>query len=479
MDGLRRKIPKEFLRFFDLLVMCLAFFLGSMVVYYEDGGMSLQRFLSMRIKLLNFILFMGFLYAWGWLFSAFLLYQSRRLIDRWMEVLDCLKATSIGTMIIFITGRLFHLELITPIFIIVFFLSSTVLTILSRLMLRYALELARRRGRNLRNMLIVGTNPRALHFARDIEQKPDLGYQILGFVDDDWPGMEEFRKSNYRLKSNLKDFPKVLREQVVDETVISLPMYSLYEQASRIVGLCEEQGIVVRFLSDLFPARLTHARPERFEDNPVVTVYPGAILGWPALLKRVLDFSLSLVLLVVFSPLFALSAFLIKVTSPGPVFFIQERVGLNKRRFRLCKFRTMVMDAEKKQAELEHLNEVRGPAFKIKDDPRITKIGKFLRKTSLDELPQLLNVLRGDMSLVGPRPLPVRDYNGFSQDWQRRRFSVLPGITCIWQINGRSNVDFEKWMKLDMQYIDQWSLWLDLKILVKTVPAVLRGSGAC
>jgi exopolysaccharide biosynthesis polyprenyl glycosylphosphotransferase len=479
MDGLRRKIPKEFLRFFDLLVMCLAFFLGSIVVNYADGGVSLQKFLSMRVKLLNFILFMGFLYAWGWLFSAFLLYQSRRLIDRWMEALDCLKATLIGTMLIFITGRLLHLELITPRFIIVFFLSSTVLTISSRLMLRYVLELARRRGRNLRNMLIVGTNPRALNFARDIEQKPDLGYQILGFVDDDWPGMEEFRESNYRLKSSLKDFPKVLREQVVDETVISLPMDSLYDQASRIVGLCEEQGIVVRFLSDLFPARLIHARPERFKDNPVVTVYPGAILGWQALLKRVLDFSLSLILLVVFSPLFALAAFLIKVTSPGPVFFIQERVGLNKRRFRLYKFRTMVMDAEKMQAELEHLNEVCGPAFKIKDDPRVTKIGKFLRKTSLDELPQLLNVLRGNMSLVGPRPLPVRDYNGFSQDWQRRRFSVLPGLTCLWQINGRSNVDFNKWMKLDLQYVDEWSLWLDLKILLLTIPAVLRGSGAC
>ena len=169
---------------------------------------------------------------------------------------------------------------------------------------------------------------------------------------------------------------------------------------------------------------------------------------------------------------------LIKLTSPGPVLFVQERVGLGKRSFRLYKFRTMMQGAEKKLAELEHLNEMSGPVFKIKNDPRITKIGHFLRKTSIDELPQLINVLKGDMSLVGPRPLPVRDYNGFEQDWQRRRFSVRPGITCLWQVNGRSNVSFDKWMKLDMEYIDNWSLLLDFKILILTIPAVFRGSGA-
>jgi lipopolysaccharide/colanic/teichoic acid biosynthesis glycosyltransferase len=178
------------------------------------------------------------------------------------------------------------------------------------------------------------------------------------------------------------------------------------------------------------------------------------------------------------SPIFVLTAVLIKITSPGPVFFVQERVGLNKRRIGVYKFRTMVPGAEKKQAELESLNEAGGPVFKIKNDPRITPFGKILRKTSIDELPQLFNVLKGDMSLVGPRPLPVRDYEGFDKDWHRRRFSVRPGITCLWQINGRSDTSFEKWMELDMEYIDNWSLWLDLKILAGTIPAVLKGSGA-
>jgi exopolysaccharide biosynthesis polyprenyl glycosylphosphotransferase len=215
-----------------------------------------------------------------------------------------------------------------------------------------------------------------------------------------------------------------------------------------------------------------------FDEAAVITVSTGAMQGLPIFLKRALDFALSLILLIILLPLFLVIAILIKLTSPGPVFFIHDRVGLNKRRFPLIKFRTMIPDAEEKMAELEERNEVSGPVFKIKNDPRITKVGKFLRKTSIDELPQLINVLRGDMSLVGPRPLPVRDYNGFDEDWHRRRFSVRPGITCLWQVNGRSNVSFDHWMQLDMEYIDHWSLWLDLKILFQTVPAVLKGSGA-
>ena len=175
------------------------------------------------------------------------------------------------------------------------------------------------------------------------------------------------------------------------------------------------------------------------------------------------------------------TAILIKLTSAGPVFFVQKRIGLNKRVFHIYKFRTMVADAERKLAQIEHLNEVSGPVFKIKRDPRITAIGAFLRKTSIDELPQLFNVLKGDMSLVGPRPLQLRDYELLTHsgpDWQRCRFSVRPGITCLWQVNGRSAIPFEQWMELDQQYVHKWSLWLDMQILAKTIPAVLKGSGA-
>jgi lipopolysaccharide/colanic/teichoic acid biosynthesis glycosyltransferase len=191
-----------------------------------------------------------------------------------------------------------------------------------------------------------------------------------------------------------------------------------------------------------------------------------------------LDVAISSALLLLFAPLLIGVAAAIKMTSPGSVLFLQERIGLNKRRFKIYKFRTMVPNAEQLMPSLESKNEVSGPVFKIRKDPRITPIGRYLRRNSIDELPQLFNVLIGDMSLVGPRPLPVRDYEGFNEDWQRRRFSVRPGITCLWQVNGRSGISFDQWMLLDLQYMDEWSLWLDLKILARTVPAVVRGSGA-
>jgi exopolysaccharide biosynthesis polyprenyl glycosylphosphotransferase len=186
----------------------------------------------------------------------------------------------------------------------------------------------------------------------------------------------------------------------------------------------------------------------------------------------------SAVFLILLAPLFAVIAILIKLDSRGPVFFVQERMGYNKRRFMMIKFRTMVADAEARMQEIEHLNEKEGPIFKMKNDPRITRLGRFLRKTSLDEIPQFINVLLGDMSLVGPRPLSIRDALKLEVSWQKRRFSVRPGLTCIWQVSGRSNLSFEEWMKLDLEYIDHWSLLLDWRILLKTVPAVLTSRGA-
>jgi exopolysaccharide biosynthesis polyprenyl glycosylphosphotransferase len=200
--------------------------------------------------------------------------------------------------------------------------------------------------------------------------------------------------------------------------------------------------------------------------------------GSAVAVKRLIDVLVAGALVLVLSPLMLTIAAAIKLRSPGPVFFRQKRLGRNKRRFNLYKFRTMVPDAEAKMAELVHLNEMNGPTFKIRNDPRVTPLGRFLRRTSLDELPQLFNVLAGHMSLVGPRPLPERDYESFSTAWHRRRFSVKPGMTCLWQVMGRNNIPFERWMELDLQYIDQWSLLLDLQILLKTIPAVMKGSGA-
>ena len=478
MGTVRRQILLNTFKLFDLALAIFSFALATASVLFQSGKVSLARFLSMQVAVRNFALFFGFLILWHIIFSVSGMYHSRRLSSRRGEALDVVRATSLATLSIFIASIAFGTKVITPIFLTVFWAVSSTTAVSSRLALRYLLGRIRVRGRNLRYMLIVGTNPRAVDFASKIEAKLELGYRIIGFADVEWPGMKQFRQTGYQLVCDLERFPCFLRESVVDEVVIALPIKSSYSQASRIAALAEEQCIITRLLPSIFNLKLARPKAEDFEDYALITLYTGALEGWPFWIKRILDFSASLVLIVILAPLFLITAVLIKLTSPGPVFFVQERLGLNKRRFLMYKFRTMVPDAEKKLSELEHLNEITGPVFKIKNDPRITPIGQFLRKISIDELPQLFNVLKGDMSLVGPRALPVRDYQGFSEDWHRRRFSIRPGITCLWQINGRSSIPFEKWMELDMEYIDKWSLWLDLQILVKTIPAVLKGSGA-
>ncbi len=478
MSSIRRRILLHAAKVFDLVLMVFSFGLATILVAHQTPTVSLAEFLSMRIKVGNLVLFAGFLLVWHVVFSSFGVYSSKRLSARWAEVLDIAKAATLGSIIIFVAAVPLRIEMVTPLFILFFWISSVLGGAASRVVLRAMLGDLRRRGRNLHQIVVVGTNPRALRFARKIESRPELGYRIVGFVDRYWAGMGIFRQAGYPLVADFAGFPRFLREQVVDEVVIALPMESSYGQAARIAGLCEEQGIIVRLLSDLFNLRLAQSRAEEFEGVPVITLGAGLPDGWQHVCKRTLDIVVSLAATLTFAPVFLLAALVVKLTSRGPALFVQERVGLNKRRFRLYKLRTMVADAAERQWEVEHLNEAHGPVFKIKNDPRLTPVGKFLRKTSIDEIPQLLNVLKGDMSLVGPRPMAVRDYKLYDQDWQRRRFSVRPGITCLWQVNGRSAIPFEKWMELDMQYIDQWSLGLDFKILAKTIPAVIRGAGA-
>jgi exopolysaccharide biosynthesis polyprenyl glycosylphosphotransferase len=300
----------------------------------------------------------------------------------------------------------------------------------------------------------------------------------VGFVDHPWAGTGDFLRTGYRLCCDLDSLPVFLRDSVVDEVALFLPLHSFYDNMSRLTALFEQHGIIMRFDSDIFNLKIARPHTDVFDGDAQITAHYRGVEGWPLLFKRLIDICGSLVLLILLTPLFLVVAILIKSTSMGPVFFQQKRVGLSKRQFVMYKFRTMVPNAEQIQNELLHLNEMSGPAFKIRNDPRVTRIGRFLRKASIDELPQLFNVFMGDMSLVGPRAMSVHDYQSFSEDWQRRRFSVRPGITCLWQVNGRNSIPFEQWMELDMQYIDKWSLWLDLKILARTVPAVLRGTGA-
>jgi exopolysaccharide biosynthesis polyprenyl glycosylphosphotransferase len=482
MSKFRRELFVYSFQLVDLILMVLSFGAAMLPVLFREGVGSPAEFLGLKIKLQNFVVFVVLVWLWRFVFAMLGLYGSKRGVSRRAEATDVVKATTLCSIILITFSLVLRFNMVDAVFVGIFWASSTFLIAGTRLTVRTWLRRLRARGRSDRNVLIVGSNARAIEFARSLRQRPEWGCQITGFADDEWAGAEDLRAAGFSLVSDFEGLPAFLRRNIVDEVVIALPVRSFHENASRIAAMCEQQGIVVRMLSDLFDLKSSRPVAEDSDDARLITHYAGPTPhGWPVVIKRGLDIILSACALLVLAPVMVLTAIVIKLTSPGPVLFVQKRVGLNKRMFNIYKFRTMVMDAEKKLAEIEHLNEVSGPVFKIKRDPRITAIGAFLRKTSIDELPQLLNVLKGDMSLVGPRPLQLRDYELLTHsgpDWQRCRFSVRPGITCLWQVNGRSAIPFEQWMELDQQYVRMWSLWLDLQILAKTIPAVLKGSGA-
>jgi exopolysaccharide biosynthesis polyprenyl glycosylphosphotransferase len=270
----------------------------------------------------------------------------------------------------------------------------------------------------------------------------------------------------------------LLHEHSVNAVMLAAS-HTHFGQVEQLIATCELEGVEVWLLADFFKTRISRAAADDFHGLPMLVFRSTRDGSWEALGKQVLDLVGALGLLLLFSPVMGLAAALIKLTSPGPVLFRQQRCGLNGRPFIMLKFRSMVTDAEQRQHELARLNEMSGPVFKLTDDPRITPDGRLLRRFSVDEFPQLVNVLRGEMSLVGPRPLPVDQVQRFDDPAHRRRLSVRPGITCLWQVSGRSDVrDFREWVRLDLEYIDHWSLALDLKILLRTVPVVLLGTGA-
>jgi len=475
----KRGLLLNLLKQLDLAVLILCFGLAVLPLSPWDGNFIPQS-LAIRIRLVNLFIFLALILLWHFGFLACGLYESNRLSTRRRELINTAKGTFLSSLVVVVFSVLFNIRIVSPVAIVRFWLLSTCLFLIGRVLLRASLGAVRRRGRNLRYILILGTNERAARFANRLETKPDLGYRVLGFADEPWVSSSSSPSllACSRICCTLDCLPDFLRNNVVDEVAMYLPLRSFYETAAHVANLCEKQGILVRFDPDIFNLKTARPRSESIDGDPMMTAYSCRVEGWPGFVKRAVDVVASLFFLTILSPLLLCTAVLIKLTSDGPVFFLQERVGLNRRKFRMYKFRTMVREAEELLSGLESQNELVGPVFKIKNDPRITPLGGFLRRSSIDELPQLLNVLRGEMSLVGPRPLPVRDYLGFSEDWQRRRFSVRPGITCLWQVNGRSSIPFHRWMELDIQYLDEWSLWLDFKILARTIPAVIKGSGA-
>jgi exopolysaccharide biosynthesis polyprenyl glycosylphosphotransferase len=474
---LKRRSDFKVLRAADLCALVIAFGTALVLSGQYTQAASLTEFFAMRIKLVNFIFIAAFALTWCLVFRFCGLYrpQSNALMtSEWWSVT---KAVFVGTLILSGSALLMSLSAVNGIFLIGFFCAALIFTNLERTIIRSLLR-ARNRGRSLRNLVIVGCGPRGAEFGRVVRRKPELGYLLLGYIDDLAPPENPQHGGPEKLLGSLADAKEVLETQQIDEVVISLPIKSFYDMTAELISACEELGLTVKVPADFFRSKRATAYIDSFQDQPVVTfgTRPPPAIG--AVAKRLMDVVGSFAALVVFSPIAAVCALAIKLDSPGPIHFVQDRVGLKRKPFRVIKFRTMHVDAEARQKELEGQNEVAGAAFKMTSDPRVTRVGKVLRKLSLDELPQFWNVFSGDMSLVGPRPLPFRDLEAFDHDWQYRRFSVKPGLTCLWQVHGRHEIDFDNWMELDLQYIDNWSLSLDFDILIKTLPAVMKGTGA-
>ena len=481
MIRLRHKVLIHSFRVLDQLILVAA---AALIIYFRPeiifrGGAPHATPATYRMGDTIGVLLLAL--GWVGIFAYCIRYKADRFVALRTQLKDLLKATTLASFWLVIVSGIFSVRSITTANILIFWAGVTMAGVVSRLFLRMMLMSARRSGYNYRFLLVIGANARAREVASRIDARPELGYKIVGFVAetptarDSWSQTAESRGEVLGL---LDDLQSVLKRERVDEMIVCLPVESRFSDIVKVVQHARDLGVVLRLMPELQDNTLFKTlHLEEFEGEHVVTLFREQML-LQLLAKRVVDASVSLAALVVLAPLMVTVAALIKITSPGPVFFAQDRVGMNQRRFRIYKFRSMVVDAEAKKKELAHLNEIAdGPAFKMKNDPRITRIGRFIRKTSIDELPQLFNVLHGEMSLVGPRPpLPdeVKKY-----EWIfRKRLSVKPGITCVWQISGRSNTTFERWMQMDNEYIDNWSIWLDLKILVKTVPAVLLGRGA-
>ena len=315
-----------------------------------------------------------------------------------------------------------------------------------------------------RRVILVGASDETERMEAELKAKSEEEVEILGRLD--------------LSQTSVQCLVEMLHEYSVNSVILSVK-HAYFEQIEAAIRACELEGVEAWLVADFFKAQISHTSFDDFYGWPVLVFRSTPESSWPKVAKQLLDSVGSFLALVCFWWLFALIALLIKLTSPGPAFFRQQRSGINGRPFTIYKFRTMVTNAEQLKHELAAMNEMSGPVFKVSNDPRVTRIGKFLRKFSLDELPQLFNVLRGEMSLVGPRPLPVDEVKRFNDLAHRRRLSVKPGLTCLWQISGRSNVsDFRDWVRLDLEYIDNWSLWLDFSILWRTLPAVLAGTGA-
>lgn len=332
----------------------------------------------------------------------------------------------------------------------------------------------RRRGIGVVRLLIVGAGSIGRAVMQTLVAQPELGYQVVGFVDDDQEKLQDIGR--FKALGVTGDLPRLLSELAVDQVIITLPWLS-HGKVLSIMNHCQRRGVLVKVVPDLFQISLSQVDIDELNGIPLIGLREPVMRATGQVIKRVIDVAVSLVGLILLSPVLVLVAIAIALDSPGPVIFPQQRVSQWGGTFTCYKFRSMRVGADEEKERLRRETETTQVTFKLKDDPRRTRVGRLIRRMSLDELPQLYNVLRGEMSLVGPRPAVPSEVENY-EDWQRKRLEVRPGLTGLWQVMGRSELPFEEMVMLDIYYIENWSLSLDLKILLRTIPTVLSGRGA-
>jgi len=461
----------------DLGVTCVAFVVGYLLRTLLVHFAFFSRYLWPAIYPFSHYvpLLIAFVVVWAVVgyFSSF--YRDLELSNPIQLILNIVSQLGIVLVVIYAGLYLFHRVDISRGYVLLIGAVDFVLLLVGRAVSYSGVSWIRDFLGRYHYLLIVGCGPRAREMAALIEESRGMGLRLVGFVDPDSGNVTAANLGRYDVFP-LDSLASILHQRVVDEIIFAVNMQEL-ARLEPVIRHCADVGMKTRVQLEFLPATYSRIYLEKFREVQLLSLSSAPDSELRLFFKRVFDTVLSGVSLIVLSPLLACIAAMIRTTSPGPVLFQQTRCGLGGRRFTLYKFRSMINNAEQMRAELHQLNELDGPVFKMSDDPRITPVGRWLRRFSLDELPQLWNILRGDMSLVGPRPAVPEEVDQY-EDWQRRRLRMRPGLTCTWVLEGRNHLDFNRWMQLDLTYIDNWSLWLDAKIFLRTIPIVLSGRGA-